>query len=230
MRRRCRKVLDVYFDDLSQVDGLVRRSGCTVLVVPDEVEIKINGAIVLQPEGKSTITIEQVRGVTEVLNKKQVTDMFVLVRPADALGGEAANAFLKNLEEPGEKVHYALVTSKLARILPTVLSRSAVYILRRPALLDTEFRADPKVRELARKLVAARPTDLLGIAEEITKKKDGVRARAMEILGVAIEILYRSYYVTGKETFVLKIPKFVAAYEAIEQNGHAKLHLVADLV
>ena len=42
----------------------------------------------------------------------------------------AANAFLKNLEEPKENYHYVLQTEKLSRILPTIISRSEVFILK----------------------------------------------------------------------------------------------------
>lgn len=220
----------MYFDDVSKILEIAGRTGCAVFVIPAEIEVKIKNALVLEPEEKSVITIEQVRKITELLATKQFADQYIIIRPADKLGADAANAFLKNLEEPGEKVHYLLITDAPSKILPTILSRSAIYILRRPALLETEFKAEEKVRDLARRLVAAKPSDLPGLAEEITKKKDGVREFALSILGAGVEMLYRSYYVTGKEAFILKIPKFLAAYEAISNNGHIKLHLVADLL
>ena len=83
--------------------------------------------------------------------------------------------------------------------------------------------------ELAKRLVVAKPADLPSLADEITKSKDGVRQRAMTVLGTAIEILYKSYYKTGKDVFIKKLPKFLTAYENIDKNGHVKLHIVADL-
>ena len=90
--------------------------------------------------------------------------------------------------------------------------------------------ADKKVLDIARRLVVAKPVDLPPLAEEICKKKDGVRAYVLSILSASIEILYKSYFKTEKEVFLNKIPRFLSAYEAIASNGHIKLHLVADLV
>jgi hypothetical protein len=50
------------------------------------------------------------------------------------------------------------------------------------------------------------------------------------VLGVTIEMLYKSYFKTKNQVFVKKIPKFLEAYSNIEKNGHLKLHLVADLI
>ena len=36
-------------------------------------------------------------------------------------------------------------------------------------------------------------------------------------------------FITKKEVFIDKIPKFLGAFENIDRNGHVKLHLVADL-
>ena len=220
----------MFFDKLEDVRAIVERTGCAVFVVPSEMEVEIKGALVLKPEGKTVITIEQVRDVTAKLATKQFDDIYVLIRPADLLGLDAANAFLKNLEEPGEHVHYILVTDKPSSILPTILSRSALYILRRPALLEREFMADAEVKDMAKRLMVAKPAEIPAVVEDITKKKEGAKERALAVLDAAIEMLYRSYFITGKDGFVKKIPKFLAAHEAISRNGHVKLHLVADLI
>ena len=77
--------------------------------------------------------------------------------------------------------------------------------------------------------MVAKPADLVGLAEEITKKKDGVRAYALGVLGTAIEMLYKTYFLTGKDVFVKKLPQFLAAYEGISRNGHIKLQIVSNL-
>jgi DNA polymerase-3 subunit delta' len=48
----------------------------------------------------------------------------VVVDPADALGEAAGNALLKTIEEPRPGVHFALLTTNLQGVLPTILSRS----------------------------------------------------------------------------------------------------------
>lgn len=220
----------MFFDKVSDIPKIAAKVGCGVFVVPEEAKVEIKNAIVLQPEEKTTITIEQVREVLAQLLAKQTADRYVLIRPADALGEEAENALLKSLEEPNEKVHFVLVTANPSRLLPTVLSRAAVYFLRSSAPIDGEITASDKMKELAKRLLVAKPADLPALADEITKKKDGVRTHALSVLAVVIEMLYKSYYKTGKIAFIQKLPKFLTAYENIERNGHIKLHLVADLM
>ena len=160
---------------------------------------------------------------------KQLTDQYIIVRPAEMMNEEAANAFLKNLEEPSEKVHFLLITDSPSLLLPTILSRANIYFLRSKWKVDDEIRVGEKEKNLAKRLMVAKPCDLSSIADEITKKKEGVRAYALEILGLAIEMLYRTYLINGKDVFLKKLPKFLKAYENIARNGHVKLHLVADL-
>lgn len=218
----------MFFDEISEIKTIAEKNGTAIFVVPDEAEVKIPGALVLKPEEKSVITIEQVRAVTARLTAKQITDQFVIVRPAEKMNEEAANAFLKNLEEPREKVHFILITATPSALLPTILSRSALYLLR-GGVNFREIKADEKVKELAKRLMTARPAELVPIAEEIAKKKEGVRAYALEVLGVSIEMLYKTYFLTSKEVFLQKIPKFLGAYEAISKNGHVKLQIVSFL-
>ena len=220
----------MFFESVDEICGIASKVGTSVFVVPANVPVEIKNALVLEPDGKSVITIEQVREVLARLSVRQTSDVFVVIRPAEALGLEASNAMLKNLEEPGNKVHFVLITDKLSLILPTILSRSAVYFLREKVDFDSPVEADAKVLDIARRLVVARASDLPGLAEEITKKKDGVRAYALLVLAVAVEILYKSYLKTGKDVFLNKIPRFISTYDAIFQNGHIKLHLVADLL
>ena len=217
----------MFFEYTEEIQRIASNSGTAIFVVPSDVTVEIKNAIVLKPEDKATITIDQVRAVIQRLGVRQTSEMFVVIRPAELLGLEAANALLKNLEEPGEKVHFVLVTDAPSQLLPTILSRASIYYLRVPD--DGKIRADEKVKELAKRVMVAKGDEIVSVAEEITKKKDGVRAYALSVVGVAIEMLYKTYLITGKEVFVAKLPKFLAAYEGIAKNGHAKLQIVANL-
>ena len=216
----------MWFHDIEQIPEIAKRGGTSVFVVPSKARIEIPQAIVLKPEEKTVITIEQVRKVGAKLGLKQIKDQFVIIRPADKLSSEAASAFLKNLEEPGDKVHYVLVTETPSKLLPTILSRSAIYFLKEE--FSTGVEAEEEEKELAKKLMVAKPQDLVKIAETIAKKKPA-RAYALEILGLAIEMSYKAYFINGKEAFIRKIPKLLTAYENISKNGHVKLQIVASL-
>lgn len=220
----------MFFEDVADIKKIAQRIGTSIFVIPDSVEIKIPAALYLKPEDKTTISIEQVRDVMSTLQKKQISDAFVLIRPADLLNHEAANALLKSLEEPQNKVHFILVTNMPSKLLPTILSRGGMFFLRPRKDEQKKIDADEKIMITAKKLIAAKPSELVSLTEEITKKKTGTRQYALNVLGVAIEILYKSYLINQKSVFLKKIPEFLAAYDAINSNGHIKLHLVADLM
>ena len=219
----------MFFDDPSKILKIANHIGTSIFVLPNTINFTIKNAIILEPQEKSVITIDQIRSVLARLNVKQTKDQFIIIRPADKMNEEAANAFLKNLEEPGSLIHFILITDSPSKLLPTILSRASIYFLREKKSADNEIIADPKIKDLAKKLITAPPANLPSLAEEITKKKQGVREYTLLILGVAIEMLYKSYYITKKSAFLSKIPKFLQVYENIERNGHIKLHLVADL-
>ena len=217
----------MFFDDVGQIYEIARKLGTGVFVVPSDVEVNVPGAIVLKPEDKTVITIEQVREVMGRLSVRQTSGLFVVIRPADKLQLEAANALLKSLEEPGDKVHFILVTDSPSTLLPTILSRASVYLLR--VVDDSGLHVDDKVKDIAKRLMVAKGAELVAVAEEISKHKDGVRAYALSVVGAAIEMLYKSYYITGKSAFLARLPKFLSTYEALARNGHVKLQIVAGL-
>ena len=105
-----------------------------------------------------------------------------------------------------------------------------MYFLKSNARVDGDILADAKLKDLAKRLIVAKPADYVGLAEEICKKKEGVREYALNVLSVTIEMLYKSYFKTGNQVFINKLPAFLTAYENISRNGHIKLHLVADLI
>ena len=219
----------MFFERVDEIIEIARKNGTTIFVVPKDISVEVENAIILAPEDKSVIAIEQVRNILGQITTRQANDIFIIIRPAETMSEAAANAFLKSLEEPRERVHFLLITDNPSQILPTILSRAAVYFLRNKKSIDGEIVADEKIKALAKRLIVAKPAELVDIAEEISKKKDGVRGYAMEVLGVAIEMLYKSYFVTGKEIFIKKIPKFLAAYEGVSKNGHTKLQIVSNL-
>ena len=218
----------MFFDNLGDVTKIATATNCAIFVVPKEQKLEIKNALVLGPEGKASISIEQVHLMMDSLKTRQNSDVFIVISPAEALTEAAANAILKNLEEPQEKVHFVLVTETPFLLLPTILSRAETYVYRGSKI--SEIRADEKVKGVSKRLLVAKPGELVDLAEEICKKKEGAREYALSILSVTIEMAYKSYFLTGKMAFLGKIPKLVAAYEGISAGGHTKLHLVADLI
>ncbi len=80
----------------------------------------------IRPEGRPSITIEQVRQINHALSLSpyyaQGTRL-VLIDDAHTLTIEAQNALLKLMEEPPPRTLFVLVTEHLGALLPTVCSR-----------------------------------------------------------------------------------------------------------
>ena len=87
----------------------------------------------IEPESKSRrIVIDQVRDLERMLQMKPLIgkNKVALLRDADRLQPQAANAFLKTLEEPPAGVHILLSTTLRGAMMPTILSRCITVPLR----------------------------------------------------------------------------------------------------
>lgn len=79
-----------------------------------------------RPESKSrVITIDQTRELMQQIQLKPAEAQFkvAIIAGADRLNTQAANAFLKTLEEPPQKSVLILLSTEPSRILETILSR-----------------------------------------------------------------------------------------------------------
>ncbi len=76
-------------------------------------------------DGSRQIKVDQIRQLGEFLSKTASLGerKLVVLNPADAMNANAANALLKNLEEPTASTYLLLVSANLSRIMPTVRSR-----------------------------------------------------------------------------------------------------------
>ena len=81
------------------------------------------------------IRIEQVRSLTTFMNVSthRAGQRVVMLYPAEALNPASANALLKTLEEPPPDTVFLLVTHRIDRLLPTILSRCRQFPLQMPA-------------------------------------------------------------------------------------------------
>ena len=83
---------------------------------------------------RKDITVDQVRELIEDLQLSSQRGGWktTLVEPADALNRNAANAFLKTLEEPPARTLLVLITARPDRLLATVRSRCERLAIRPP--------------------------------------------------------------------------------------------------
>ena len=83
---------------------------------------------------RSIITVDQIRAVTDALNKSAGlgSSKICLIYPADALILNAANALLKSIEEPTGGTYFLLVSSSPSTLPPTIRSRCSRLNLNNP--------------------------------------------------------------------------------------------------
>ncbi len=85
--------------------------------------------VVEREEGKKNISVEQVRALIHRLNLSSFLDSYKIgiVKDAQTLSLEGANALLKTLEEPRENCIIILLAVSLENIPSTLVSRSALF-------------------------------------------------------------------------------------------------------
>lgn len=74
---------------------------------------------------KTVITVDEVRRISRFLSLTPPDGGYriVIVDPVDDMNTNAANALLKNLEEPPPKTLFVLIAHSIGRLLPTIRSR-----------------------------------------------------------------------------------------------------------
>lgn len=80
----------------------------------------------VQPsEPGKVIGIDMIRALITDMQLKPQYEAYrvIIINPADQLNRSAANAFLKYLEEPGERTLFLLISDKPASLPPTIISR-----------------------------------------------------------------------------------------------------------
>ena len=85
-------------------------------------------------KGSARILIEQIRELADFINvsSHRGGPKVVLIQPAEALNVNAANALLKNLEEPPAGTLFLLVAHRIHFLLPTIRSRCQQIALAAP--------------------------------------------------------------------------------------------------
>jgi DNA polymerase-3 subunit delta' len=90
----------------------------------EEAETESSGAKSKKKASKQ-IGVEQIRNLADFINTSSHQNGYkiILIHPAEAMNPAAANALLKNLEEPPPRTLFILVTHYSQHLLPTIRSR-----------------------------------------------------------------------------------------------------------
>lgn len=130
--------------------------------------------LIKKDKDKKNISIDQIREFNRIFSMSSFLNSYKtgIIKDAESLSQEAANALLKTLEEPRKKVVIILIASNLDNIPSTVVSRSRVLnfypVSRREVydhLLSTYNTPRSKAKELSR-LCLGRPALAVKLWEE----------------------------------------------------------------
>jgi DNA polymerase-3 subunit delta' len=131
------------------------------------------------------ISIEQVRALHDFIHVSSHRGgrKIILVNPAEALNMAAANALLKNLEEPPAGIHFILISHRPQRLMRTIVSRCRQLVLRKPGSADAiAWLAGQGVRDPAVALAQASGAPLLALAmtagDELAGRRELLQAIA----------------------------------------------------
>ena len=140
-------------------------------------------------EGASQIKIEQIRESKNFLANTPLIGKYkiLLINLADKMNINAANALLKNLEEPSPNTLLFLLSHQPALLLPTIRSRCQKIKIARPseglALKWLEQHMDKDQAKLCLHLAFGAPLQALKYAdEERQKERRGIQKKLLELL------------------------------------------------
>ena len=218
-------------DNLDSINTVSSKAGFSIFEVPegDFAEI-LPKAYHAKPNDKGYYGKEDIDEISKLVHGKQQDDLTIVLENAETINENAANAFLKCLEEPGDHIHFVFLVRNDAEILPTIKSRAHNYYFPKHSKIADKPHFDPEIIELAKKYISASPQDLPKLAESIAKSKPEPREKALKVVDCAIQLMYKSYFVTGNKQFLIKLDKLLAVSEALQGNGHIKLQLVAGML
>ena len=104
------------------------------------------------------ISVEQIRSLTGFfgMSAHQGGRRVIVIHPAETMNANAANALLKNLEEPPPGLLFILVSHKPQQLLPTILSRCMSFALPAPDTASaTRWLKEQNVKNPAEALAAS---------------------------------------------------------------------------
>ena len=198
----------MYFENLSEIPALAAAYSSTIFNLEKNPNIRATYLIEPDEKDNNKIPVEAIREILTHLNSIQTSDIFVVINQAETLTPSATSALLKTLEEPKNHYHLALFTKNPNRLL------------------------DPKIFELAKKLLVVSAKDLPALADEIIKSTPKTNPNFFyQILDTTIELAEKSYYKTKNPVFLQKISGLIETKRLTSEfAANKKLQLVANLL
>jgi DNA polymerase III delta prime subunit len=174
---------------------------------------KLHAKIMEFPIGK----IEDVRNLNNSIRLSFNEPTLILCRDIHSAGEEALNALLKNLEEPQENVYFALTTSSIRKVLPTIVSRCQI-VRSTPSGNENCDHGDEEIE----KFLKMKTGDKFS---HIDKIRD--RAKAIEFTENMVNFMHRSLHEKDVKYSISKdnIRLALKTLSGLNANGNVNLQL-----
>ncbi len=166
-------------EDLSPEGSCGRCSACELFKVGNHPDFTLISA------EKNTIKVEQIRKLSKDIRLSATKGQYrvVVIENAEQMNKASANALLKTLEEPPNKVILILTTSEMGRLLPTIKSRCVKINIVPPSQIESlnwlESLLQKPQAEIATSLALANNSPL--IAKAILQ--DSILLQVKQMLG-----------------------------------------------
>lgn len=139
---------------------------------------------------KGIVSVNIMRRLYDETRTKAAGERIFIIDYAERMTGQAQNAFLKLLEEPGEGVYFILVSHSISKLLPTILSRTENLNMRPVSrkqseeLLDKLSVSDAKKRSQLLFMAEGLPAELTRLAtnDDYFNKRSSIIRSARELL------------------------------------------------
>lgn len=176
---------------------------------------------------RSAVTVEEIRRINKFLSLSSHDGSWriVIVDPADDMNVNAANALLKNLEEPPKRTLFILTAHRPGRLLPTIRSRCR--LVRMNGLRDGEL------EQVVAGFGLALPDDPEARAATLRLAQGSVRAALVETLYGGAEIagaIHEAVHVRQFDpALAMRIADAVTQRDQPQQFGLFNSHLQRQL-
>jgi DNA polymerase-3 subunit delta' len=158
--------------------------------------------------------IDDTRNLNNLIRLSFNTPTLIVLNNIHEAGEEALNALLKNLEEPQDKIYFALTAPSVSKVLPTIISRCEIIKVQ-----STEY----KVRSGdANKFLTLSLGNKLAYIDKI---KD--REKAIEFTENLINYLHDKLHFqkTGLSKIVKNLEVITKTLSFLKSNGNVSLDL-----
>lgn len=156
--------------------------------------------------------IKDTRTISSFVKLAQHKKIIILIENIQSASNDALQAFLKDLEEPGENIFYALHATNEDRVLPTIRSRCEI------VRLDTSV--EPKNDVIFGEYLSTDLTGKLAITDKIKGRDE-----AIEFVDGLLFFMHQKLVTNPSTVISKKIETVVNTKNNLESNGNVFLHL-----